>query len=73
MSEIKISQHQAKFAEIKNYCHLSSSPNDFIEVTERSNGEGFDVNVSDSCRGDIMFSLTHGQFQLLNVLVNYKQ
>jgi hypothetical protein len=39
-----------------------------MEVTEWHNGEGFDVSIGD----EKYFSLTHGEFELLNVLVRIK-
>lgn len=43
---------------------------DFIEVTEWANGDGFDVVTSSSTYlGEINFKLTHGQFNLLKKLV----
>lgn len=53
--------------DLKNYCYLSGN-NDFIEVTEWKNGEGFDVVIESHSHGDI-FALTYGQFKLLKKLV----
>ena len=36
----------SKFTELKNYDHLSKD-DDFIEITEWYNGEGFDVVIND--------------------------
>jgi len=38
-----------------------------MEVTEWNNGEGFDVTIDDK-----HFSLTYGEFELLNVLARIK-
>ena len=67
---IEVSQRRAVFAELKPYCHMSG-PNDYIEVTEWSNGEGYDVVIShkDSIES---FGITHGGFELLQVLMNYR-
>ena len=56
----------AKFTELKNYDHLSKD-DDFIEITEWYNGEGFDVVINDK-----QFQLTYGQFEALQALVHYK-
>ena len=56
----------AKFTELKTYCHLAKD-DDFIEVTEWYNGEGFDVAT-----GDKQFQLTWGEFEALQALVHHK-
>ena len=56
----------AKFTELKNYDHLAKD-NDFMEVTEWFNGEGFDVTT-----GDKQFHLTWGEFEALQALVHFK-
>ena len=55
---------------LKPYCHLSGE-RDLMEVTEWSNGEGFDIIIN---RKNITerFSLTYGERDLLHVLMNYK-
>ena len=40
-----------------------SKKDDFIEVTEWSNGEGFDITINDK-----IFSLTSGQIKAINYL-----
>ena len=61
-------QRHARSTDLKPYCHHSKE-HDYIEVTEWSNGEGFDVNISDNKS----ISLTYGQWECLQVLVNYKE
>ena len=68
---IEVSQRRAVFAELKPYCHLSG-PDDYMEVTEWSNGEGFDIAI-DRRRGSEKFSLSYGEWELLQVLMNYKE
>jgi hypothetical protein len=46
-----------------------SKDDDFMEVTEWYNGEGFDVCIGEKQT----FSLTDGQFQALVALVNYRE
>ena len=67
---IKVDQRKAKFVELKDYCYISKD-NSYIEVTEWSNGEGVDV-VIDS-HGIQRFSLTHGEFQALQLLMAYEE
>ena len=69
MSKIEVSKRRAIFAELKGYCHLSSD-NDYMEVTEWSNGEGYDVCI-DRKSGSEKFSLTHGEWVLMQVLMNW--
>lgn len=49
--------------ELKKYCHFAR-PYDFIEVCEWTNGEGFDVTLS-NVKGDKLFQLTYGEFEAL--------
>jgi hypothetical protein len=49
---------------LKQYCHLAK-PNDIVEVTEWTNGEGWDVVL-----GNRNFYLTMGELQALTVLCN---
>lgn len=67
---IKVDQRRAVFAELKAYC-MHSGDHDYMEVTEWSNGEGFDIAI-DRKRGSEKFSLTHGEWELLQVLMNWK-
>ena len=64
---IKTYQKKAKFCELKPYDHFAKE-GDYIEVTDWDNGEGFDVTISEK-----HFSLTHGEWECLQVLVNYKE
>ncbi len=61
---------KSKYIDLKDYCPFSEK-NDFVELTEWNNGEGFDVTVSG--KFDTKFSLTWGQWESLQVLVNYKE
>lgn len=70
MSKIEVSKRRAVFAELKGYCHLSSD-NDYMEVTEWSNGEGYDICINRKSDGE-KFSLTYGEWELMQVLMNWK-
>lgn len=70
MSKVEVSKRRAVFSGLKDYCHLSGD-HDYMEVTEWSSGEGYDVCI-DSKRGGEKFSLSHGEVELLMVLLNYK-
>jgi hypothetical protein len=49
--------------DLKTYCHLSKN-HDYIELTEWSNGEGFDVDINSREK----FSLTRGEFDAIRKL-----
>ena len=68
---IEVSKRRAVFAELKPYC-THSGEHDYMEVTEWSNGEGYDIHI-DRRRGSEKFSLTYGEWELLQVLMNYKE
>lgn len=60
----------AKITELHPYCYLSDK-NDYLEVTEWFNGEGFDVTLGLK-GGDEKISLTWGQWDALQAVVAYK-
>ena len=64
---IQFHKRHSAFSELKHYCPLAGE-HDFMEVTEWSNGDGYDVTVSTK-RGDQHFSLTYGEIDLLQVLL----
>lgn len=68
--KIEVSKRRAVFAHLKGYCHMSGE-NDYIEVTEWSNGEGFDICIDRKSGGE-KFSLTFGEWELMQVLMNWK-
>jgi hypothetical protein len=61
---------QAVFSELKGYC-IHAGDNDFMEVTQWSNGEGYDISINRK-NSQEKFSLTFGEFDLLTVLMNWK-
>ena len=67
---IEVSQRRAVLSKLKPYC-LHAGPPDIMEVTEWSNGEGYDIVIDR--KGDTeRFSLTHSEWELLTVLMNWK-
>lgn len=66
MDKEEITHRKSIFSDLKDYCPFSKG-DDFIEVTEWSNGEGFDVKISSF--NDRVFSFTHGEFELIKELV----
>ena len=67
---IEINNRKAKFMKLKPW-DMFAKDDSFIEVTEWTNGEGFDVNIASV--KDTSFSLTYGEFDALVALVNYKE
>lgn len=58
---MKESQRTSRFVELKNY-NIDRRGDDFLEVTEWTNSEGFDIHLS---RGDQFLSLTWQEFTAL--------
>lgn len=67
---IKVDQRRAVFSELKHYCYFSGD-SDYMEVTEWSNGEGYDIVINRKSSVE-KFSLTHGEWKLLQVLINWR-
>lgn len=67
---IEQSKRKAVFSELEGYCVISSK-DDFMEVTQWSNGEGYDICI-DRKKSQERFSLTYGEFDLLTVLMHWK-
>ena len=66
---MKKSQRTTIYESLKGYCTFSlSRPEDYIEITEWTNAEGFDVTIGTG-KSVLIFSLTWGQFKLLKKLV----
>lgn len=57
---------QCAFTELSDFCYLSKE-NDFMEIVEWKNGDGFDVTLS--ATHEQMFALTYGQFKALKKLI----
>ena len=60
---MKINKRKSVSDELKKYDHLAKDM-DFIEVTEWTNGEGWDIWLNDR-----PMSLTCGQLEAINYLV----
>lgn len=67
---IQFHKRPSAFAELKHYCPTAGEY-DFMEVTEWSNGDGYDVVISTK-RGEQYVSLTYGEIDLLQVLLKIK-
>ena len=66
--EIETYQRRSEFAILKQWCFGYGKEDDYIEVTEWANGEGFDVDIETNQRQ--RFQLTWGQYEALKALVN---
>lgn len=65
-SEILKYKKRAAYTEIKGF-DVFAKEGHFIEVTQWTSGEGFDVDVETT--DSIHFHLTYGQFEALKALV----
>jgi len=68
---IEIKQRKSKFTELSLYDHFAEQ-NDYMEFTEWSNGEGFDVSTG-LTKHYQTFSLTYGQWEAMQALVAYRE
>ena len=68
--KVEVNKRRAVFAELKDYC-MHSGDHDYMEVTEWSNGEGYDI-IIDRKLAIERFSLSHGEWELLQVLIIWK-
>jgi len=59
-------KRDATFQELQEYCHFSGK-DDYIELTEWHNGEGFDVTIH-SKTGDKSIELSWGEFEAIKAL-----
>lgn len=67
--KIDINFRKSAFVELEGLCLMSNKDShDFMEVTEWSNGEGYDVTINASNQ-EQMFHLTWGQFRALKKLI----
>jgi hypothetical protein len=67
---IETSNRKAVFMELFGICSFAKETSgDFIEVTEWSNGEGFDISLSSKSCGTQTIQLTWGEYKALKKLV----
>jgi len=59
----EIKQRKSISAELKQFCHLSKE-HDFIEITEWTNVEGYDITIAEK-----NFSVTFGELDAINTLI----
>ena len=68
-NHLKITNRKSTFVELKDYCVDSMGPDNkhkghFLEVTEWSNGDGYDISIYDS-QGERFIQLTSGQYKAI--------
>lgn len=57
------SKRKAVIENLNKFCHLAKE-HDYVEVTEWTNGEGWDINLNDK-----HISLTYGELSAINYLI----
>ena len=66
-SKIEVRNRKSASVELKDYCANSMGTednHDFLEATEWSSGEGYDIHISDSL-GERHIELTWGQYKVI--------
>lgn len=63
---MKIEQRKTVYDDLNKYC-IYAGDNDYIEVTEWTNGDGYDIDVN----GEKKISLTHGELEAIQFLITY--
>jgi hypothetical protein len=71
--EIEVTNRKSTFVELKDYCVGSMGKDKekeghFLEVTEWSNCEGYDIHIHDS-EGERQIHLSYGQFDAIKKCV----
>lgn len=66
--EIRPQNRKTAFVQLNKFCHLQKEYS-FMEVTEWSNGEGFDIDIEYSSTEKERLILTWGEFEALKQLV----
>lgn len=61
---MEIEKRKSVYDDLDKYDYLAKD-NEFIEITRWTSGEGWDININDK-----LFSITEGQLDAINYLVN---
>lgn len=64
---MEIENRKSVFDDLNKYC-IHAKEHNYIEVSEWSNGEGWDINIGRSNETK-RFSLTYGELEAINYLV----
>lgn len=65
MYNMEIINRKSVFCELKKFDYIAKA-DDFIEITEWSNGEGYDITINQNT-----IQLTHGQIDAINYLTKH--
>lgn len=72
MKDIKVEYRESAFVELKDYCTFSTGDRkekgDYLQVTEWSNGEGYDIDISD-VNGERHIIITWGQYDAIKACI----
>jgi len=72
MAKIEVRNRKSALVELKDFCTFSmgnrKDKGDFLEVTEWTNGEGYDIRIS-NVNGEKKLELTHGQLKAIKKCV----
>lgn len=63
---MKIEHRKTVYDDLEKYCYFAKE-GDCIEVTNWTNGEGFDISLINS-KGTRYLSITHGELNAINYL-----
>lgn len=63
---MKVENRKTVYDNLNNYCYMAEE-NDFIEVTDWTNGEGYDIHICNKGENKYI-SLTHGEIDAINYL-----
>lgn len=63
---MKTNNRNSIYDSLSTYDYLCDDKNKDIEVTEWTNGEGWDISIGERC-----ISLTHGELDAINFLTKY--
>ena len=67
VGNMKIENKKSIYDDLKNYDYLAKD-NDFIEITEWTNGEGYDISIERN-NSSKLFNLTIGELDAINYLI----
>ena len=65
---MEINNRKSIFDELKKYDYHCNDEHAFVEITQWSNGEGWDIIINDGSDNKLM-SLTYGQLEAINYLI----
>lgn len=67
MDDMEFNNRKSVNSSLKNYDYLCKD-DDFIEITEWTNGEGYDISIETKSNTKF-YSLTHGELEAINRLI----